>query len=84
MHFGTGPPIPKSLMLHEIVKIGRDLVVLGGVYGGVVLGFDFSDSLFKLSCTNNKCQWETLPQKLSVPRGMFVSIPIPDNFIKCE
>ena len=71
-------------MLHEMVRIGRDLVVLGGVKGGIISGFDFSQSLFKLSCANNICQWETLSQKLLVPKGMFVAIPIPDSFIKCE
>ena len=43
-----------------------------------------SDSVYKLSCSNDQCMWETLPQNLTVPRAEFVGIPVPDDFIHCS
>ena len=60
-----------------MVSVGQDLIVLGGFSdsGGT------SNSLYKLSCSSNKCNWETLSQKLKTPRSQFVAIPVPDEFI---
>ena len=74
-----GPPLPKTLMDHEMVQAGLDLIVLGGTD----YGFS-SDDLYKLSCSRNICKWETLPQKWKVPRYSFVAIPVPDDFITCD
>ena len=61
-----------------MVRIGNDLVVVGGAVGGTHL--HFSKSLFKLSCFNNNCQWETLIQELKIPRTNSVAVAIPDDF----
>ena len=63
-----------------MVRIGRDLIVIGGFNE-----YDVSDgALFKLSCSNNTCKWETLTQKLKIPRYNFVAVPVPDDFVKCN
>ena len=86
--FYVGPALPKTLFFHEIVRIGLDLLVLGGVLGGGSINPDgirnYSEALFKLSCTNNECEWEKLPQNLTIPRSEFVAIPVPDDFITCN
>ena len=64
---------------HEMVKVGHDLIVLGGKNET-----GYSDMLFKLSCHNNNCDWETLPQKMENPRFGFVAIAVPDDFITCD
>ena len=47
-------------------------------------GLEFSDSLFRLSCRNNICEWEKLAQTLKIARMEFVAIAIPDDFVKCH
>ena len=78
--YHVGPPLPKTLMDHEMVRVGPDLVVLGGYSdsGGT------SDNLYKLSCSSNICKWETLPQRLKIPRYSFVAIPVPEDFVTCN
>ena len=63
-----------------MVRIGPDLLVLAGFTNGATV----SDSIYKLTCTNNLCEWETLPQKIPSPSGAFVAIPVPDDFIHCS
>ena len=60
-----------------MVRIGNDLVVIGGDYGGI-----FSDALFRFSCRNNYFKWEELKQKLKTPRYSFVAMTVPDSFLK--
>ena len=64
----------------EMVRVGFDIIVLGGSSNKDV----YDPKLFKLSCTNDICQWETLAQKLQTPRRFFVAIPIQDDFVKCD
>ena len=75
-----GKPLPNALHGHEMVRVGPDLIVLGGK--GVETGY--SDILFKLSCSRSNCNWETLPQKMKNPRFGFVAIAVPDDFITCD
>ena len=74
-----GPSLPKALVRHEMVRIGYDLIVLGGSNGEINSG-----ALYKLSCTNYNCKWESLSQELKIPRNGFVAIPVPDDFVTCN
>ena len=75
-----GPDLPKELQNHEMVRIGFDLLAIGGYNE-----YNISDgALFKLSCINNTCKWETMKQKLKIPRYYFVAVPVPDDFVKCN
>ena len=84
--FCVGPPLPKTLWGFEVVNIGLDIIVISGAHELQLSNnhFNRSPDLFRFSCTNNVCQWETLPQKLVTPRVWFVAIPIPDDFIECD
>ena len=61
-----------------MVRIGNDLVVIGGDYGRN----KFSDALFRFSCRNNSFKWEELKQKLKTPRAGFIAMAVPDSFLK--
>ena len=67
-----------------MVSIGHDLIVVGGHSSRIDDGYGYSDNLFKLSCNNNACNWETLSQKMKIPRVWFVAISVPDDFITCS
>ena len=71
----------KTLSRHQMVSIGHDLVVIGGHSERLKGGY--SNNLFKLSCSNNACKWETLSQKMKTPRYWFVAISVPDDFVAC-
>ena len=60
-----------------MVRIGNDLVVIGG-YGEN----KYSDALFRFSCRNNYFKWEELTQKLKTPRRDFIVMAVPDSFLK--
>ena len=80
-----GPNFPKwranALSRHQMVNIGPDLIVIGGHSERLKGGY--SNDLFKLSCSNNVCDWEILSQKMHIPRYWFVAISVPDDFITC-
>ena len=66
-----------------MVRVGNDLIVLGGNSNPLQLS-GCSDSLFRLSCTNNTCKWQELAQKLESAKSGFVAIPVPDDFVTCD
>ena len=66
----------EKLMEHQSVRIGSDLVVTGG--GPSVGGY--SKSIYKLSCTNKECKWETLKKQLQTARREHVAVAVPDDF----
>ena len=67
----AGPPLPKGLAAHEMVSTGYDLIVIGGWDSGI----NSSGSIYKLSCSNHVCEWETLVAQLKVPRFWFTHKP---------
>ena len=69
VQFCVGPSLNTGLSDHQMVRIGLDLIVLGGFNGSRRTAI-----LYKLSCTNNQCEWETLSQKLAIPKDNFVAI----------
>ena len=73
--------LPHRLFGHEMVRIGYDLIVIGGFMDGDT---EYSGSLFKLTCANHSCQWDTLDQELIYPRSFFVAVAVPDDFVQCN
>ena len=71
--------LPKSISDHAIVRIGGDIVVIGG-YDGV----DYQSALYKLTCSDGNCQWHTLPDTLRFARANMIAIAIPDDFFDCR
>ena len=43
-----------------------------------------NEKLYKLSCSNQVCNWETLSKELQMPRHFFTAIALPDDFVECN
>ena len=78
-----GPPLPKGLASHSMVKLGENLYTVGGFFHDEIDEFTkFSESreIQKLTCVSGTCSWTTLTQQLKVGRGYTVAIPVKDSF----
>ena len=73
-----GPPLPKGLSGHSIVKIQGDAFL----FGGRDSGNNDNSAIYQLTCSSGTCSWSTLNQELKVARYFTVAIPVPDYF--CE
>ena len=74
----TGPKLPMSLYRHAMIQLGNRQAIMGGYGNG-----HFHDKIHLFSCTNRNCSIHQLDQVLSLPREMFVAIPIPDTLSGC-
>ena len=72
--------MPKQLYGHGSVKLGVDFVVIGGK--NYVQGY--SSSLYKMSCYNHYCIWDTMHQTLKNPRAFFVAMTVPKESVTCQ
>ena len=87
LFFVEGPQLPIKLELHEMIRIGKDLIVIGGYnYEGAWYRTPWQrfNSLLRLSCRNNICKWNNIPKTMYYRRERFVAIPVPDDFVKCD
>ena len=64
---------------HAMVELGNGLAIIGGLGDG----YGIQDKIHLLSCMNRNCSITTLSQELSVPRQLFLAIPIPDTIAGC-
>ena len=71
--------MPIRLVRHAMVQLGNGLAIVGGFRDG----YGSQDKIYLLSCLNRNCSISTLSQELSVPRRMFLVIPIPDTISRC-
>ena len=80
----SGPVLPISLMGHSMVKLGQGQAILGGFsYGGNNSSGDYQAKIYSMTCSNRNCIISLLNRELSVPKGHFVAIPIPDTISGC-
>ena len=61
-----------------MVQLGNGLAMIGGYSGG-----KHQAKIHLLSCMNRNCSISTLIQEISVPRELFLAIPIPDTISGC-
>jgi hypothetical protein len=71
-------PIP--LTSHSMVRLGNGQAIIGG--------FSYSSGgdqakIYFMDCSNRNCSISLLNIELSVPKGYFVAIPIPDTISGC-
>lgn len=64
---------------HAMVPLGIGQAIIGGFSQG----YGFQDKIYLFSCMDRNCSIHQLSQVLSVPRGWFVAIPIPDTLSGC-
>ena len=71
-------------MGHSMVKLGQGQAILGGFsYGGNNSSGDYQAKIYSMTCSNRNCIISLLNRELSVPKGYFVAIPIPDTISGC-
>jgi hypothetical protein len=61
-----------------MVQLGKGQAILGG--------WSYASSIAKIyfmTCSNRNCVMSLLDRELSVPKGLFVAIPIPDTISGC-
>ena len=74
----TGPKLPMRLSRHAMLQLGNGQAIIGGGGNG-----EYLDKTYLFSCMNKNCSIHQLDQVLSLPRQMFVAIPIPDTLSGC-
>ena len=91
----SGPLLPLPLFHHLMVRIGKGQAILGGKSGSVDLTVDFDpllnyqanevyhSKIYLFTCSNRNCIISLLERELSVQKGYFVAIPIPDTISGC-
>ena len=62
-----------------MVKLGKGQAILGG-YNDMMVE---QTKIYKMTCSNRLCKISSLNKKLSVARGNFMAIPIPDTISGC-
>ena len=74
----VGPKLPIPLLGHEMVPFEKGQAIIGGFSTS-----SDNSKIYMLTCSNRVCKFDTLGQELSVPRGWFVAMPIPDDMTDC-
>ena len=74
----SGPSLPMPLEDHSMVRLGKGQAILGGRSYDV-----YQAKIYSLTCSNRNCILSLLDRELSVPKGYFVAIPIPDTISGC-
>ena len=75
----SGPLLPISLSGHSMVRLGKGQAILGG-WG---IHHEHKAKIYSIGCSNRNCIITFLNRELSVPKGSFVAIPIPDTISLC-
>ena len=74
----SGPRLPLPLAVHSMVRLGKGQAILGGrTYE------DVQAKIYSMTCSNRNCIISLLDRELSVPKGYFVAISIPDTNSGC-
>ena len=76
----AGPDLPIALADHSMVTLGLAQAILGGYdeYDN-----EHQKNIYHFKCSQQICAITTLDQELSVPRGYFVALPVPDSVSGC-
>ena len=74
----SGPLLSLSLRFHSMVRLEKGQAILGGESSN-----DFQAKIYSMTCSNRNCIISLLNRELSVPKGYFVAIPIPDTISGC-
>jgi hypothetical protein len=75
----SGPFLPLPLRYHSMVRLGKGQAILGGK----ISNGDHQAKIYSMTCSNRNCIILLLDRELSVPKGLFVAIPIPDTISGC-
>ena len=62
-----------------MVKLGKGQAILGGYDD---MNF-VQNKIYRMTCSNRLCKVSSLNKELSIARGNFMAIPIPDTISGC-
>ena len=71
-------PIP--LYKHSMVRLSKGQAIFGGKSNGVSV---YHSKIYLMTCSNRNCTIILLNRQLSVPKGFFVAISVPDTITGC-
>ena len=74
----AGPLLPMPLTYHSMVRLGKGQAIVGGWSNADTLA-----KIYFMTCSNRNCIISLLDRELSVPKALFVAIPIPDTISGC-
>ena len=66
------------LAFHSMVRLGKGQAIVGGWNNADALA-----KIYFMTCSNRNCIISLLDRELSVPKALFVAIPIPDTISGC-
>ena len=67
-----------------MVPLGLGQAILGGRRNTFSEGnSQYQSKIYHVTCLNHFCDIDTLRKELSVPRDLFVAIPVPDSISGC-
>ena len=64
--------------MHSMVRLGKGQAILGGRTNEV-----YRSKIYSITCSNRDCTILLLNREVSVPKGFFLAIPIPDTISGC-
>ena len=73
-----GPELPIPLSGHCMVPLELGLAIIGGETNE-----EYTKKTYHLKCSQKTCDISKLGAELSIARGHFVAIPIPDHLSGC-
>ena len=68
----SGPALPKPLYGHSSLSQGNNLYIVGGLSSSIY-GYQYSNSIYQLSCNNGEFTWDEIKEKLQTAREYFVA-----------
>ena len=71
--------MPITLAAHSMVRLGKGQAILGGQSDDFV----YESKIYSMTCSNRNCIVSLQDRELSVPKALFVAIPIPDTISGC-
>ena len=75
----SGPLLPTILSSHSMARLGKGQAIIGGKTSNGVS----QAKIYSMGCSNRYCIISLLDRELSVPKGWFLAIPIPDTISGC-
>ena len=76
-----GQNLPLRIAGHSMVPLGIGQAILGGrdpSFNGA-----YYSAIYHMKCSQHICEVVQLDKSLSLPRAVFVVIPIPDSMAQC-
>ena len=74
----SGPNLPEKLSGHSMIAIEFGQAIIGGYNDE-----EYFKKIYHLGCASREFVISKIKLELSIPRGLFVAIPIPDFLSGC-